>query len=131
MVTPPNNVGPSLNPCTCEQDLIWKRVFADVQRSPSSIALFSLSCLIRNLRQGSPDTWQLPTGVTEICPNRIGAQETTQRAKEKLKKVLIGTLRKTRKALCSQGKKWTLQKMEYSERERLLLKKKNNDFPLS
>lgn len=33
-----------------------------------------------------------------------------QRAKGKLNKVLIDTLRKTRKGLCSQGKKWMLQK---------------------
>lgn len=45
-----------------------------------------------------------------------------QRAKEKLKKVLINTLRRIRKALCSQGKQWMLQKMESGRK--LLLKGK-------
>lgn len=42
------------------------------------------------------------------------------RAKEKLKNVLINTLRKTKKVLCLQGKERMLQKMEYSDRKKLL-----------
>lgn len=48
------------------------------------------------------------------------------RAKEKLKNVLINTLRKTKKVLCLQGKERMLQKMEYSDRKKLLSKIKTD-----